>query len=186
VNRVLLAISLALVGNSALYAAQKEIDPEHSSLTIHVAKSGLFSAAGHEHTVMAPIEDGSIDDSQPAHISFRVNSARLTVLPEEHQSEVQHSMQQRVLESSRFPTISFTSESVRPTSKDSWLVTGKLILHGEVKPISVSAHMADGAYIGTVAIKQTDFGIQPISAAGGTVRVKNELKIDFTIKTKST
>jgi hypothetical protein len=77
VNRVLLAISLALIGNSALFAAQKEIDPDHSSLTIHVVKSGLLSAAGHEHTVMAPIEDGTIDDSQAAHVSFRVNAARL-------------------------------------------------------------------------------------------------------------
>ena len=182
-NRVLLAISLALIGNSALFAAQKEIDPDHSSLTIHVAKSGLLSAAGHEHTVMAPIEDGTIDDSQTAHVSFRVNAARLMVLPEEHQSEVQRSMQERVLESSRFPEISFTSDSVKTVSKDSWLVSGILMLHGEVKPISVSVHRADGTYIGTVTIKQTDFGIQPISTAGGTVKVKNELKINFTIRT---
>jgi polyisoprenoid-binding protein YceI len=149
-----------------------------------VAKSGLLSAAGHEHTVMAPIEVGNIDDSRAAHVSFRVNAARLMVLPEEHQSEVQRSMQERVLESSRFPEISFTSDSVKAVSKDSWLVSGRLMLHDEVKPISVSVHRADSRYIGTVTIKQTDFGIQPISGAGGTVKVKNELKINFTIGTK--
>jgi polyisoprenoid-binding protein YceI len=106
------------------------------------------------------------------------------VLPEEHQSEVQRSMQERVLESSRFPEISFTSDSVKAVSKDSWLVSGMLMLHGEAKPISVSVHRADGTYIGAVTIKQTDFGIQPISAAGGTVKVKNELKINFTIRTE--
>jgi polyisoprenoid-binding protein YceI len=132
---------------------------------------------------MAPIEDGTIDDSQTAHVSFRVDAARLMVLPEEHQSEVQRSMQERVLESSRFPEISFTSDSVKAVSKDSWLVSGMLMLRGVVKPISVSVHRADSRYIGTVTIKQTDFGIQPISAAGGTVKVKNELKINFTIRT---
>jgi polyisoprenoid-binding protein YceI len=106
------------------------------------------------------------------------------VLPEEHQSEIQHSMQERVLESSRFPEISFTSDSVQPTSKDSWFVSGKLMLHGEVKPIGLSVHRTEGTYIGTATIKQTDFGIQPISAAGGTVKVKNELKIDFKIGTR--
>ena len=94
------------------------------------------------------------------------------VFPEEHQSELQRSMQERVLESSRFPEISFTSDSVKAVSKDSWLVSGRLMLHGEVKPISVSVHRADGTYIGTVTI------------AGGTVKVKNELKTNFTISTK--
>jgi hypothetical protein len=32
-------------------------------------------------------------------------------------------------------------------------------------------------------LKQTDFGITPISIGGGTVKVKNELRIDFDIVT---
>jgi hypothetical protein len=30
-------------------------------------------------------------------------------------------------------------------------------------------------------VKQTDFGIVPISIAGGTVKVKDEIKVDFDI-----
>jgi hypothetical protein len=41
------------------------------------------------------------------------------------------------------------------------------------------------AYIGTVSIKQTEFGIQPIKIAGGVVRVKDELKINFKVYTAS-
>jgi hypothetical protein len=37
------------------------------------------------------------------------------------------------------------------------------------------------AYIGRMTLRQSDFGIKPITAAGGTVRVKNELEIDFHI-----
>ena len=33
--------------------------------------------------------------------------------------------------------------------------------------------------MGAITIKQTNYGIQPIRASGGAVRVKNELKIDF-------
>jgi hypothetical protein len=33
-----------------------------------------------------------------------------------------------------------------------------------------------------MTINQTDFGIRPVSAGGGTVKVKNELKIDISIK----
>jgi hypothetical protein len=42
----------------------------------------------------------------------------------------------------------------------------------------------DGRYIGSTTIRQTDYGIRPISALGGAVKVKNELKIDFVIETK--
>ena len=37
-----------------------------------------------------------------------------------------------------------------------------------------------------MTLKQTDYGITPISVAGGAVKVKDELNIDFDIVTKST
>jgi polyisoprenoid-binding protein YceI len=178
------ALLALLFASSSLFAAQQQIDPKRSSLTIHVGKTGLLSAAGHEHTVSAEIAEGSIDDGQPARVNFRVKSARLMVLPEEHQSEVQHSMQERVLESSRFPEISFTSEDIQLAGENSWKVSGRLMLHGQSRLIHVWVRNVDGRYVGNTAIKQTDFGIQPISAAGGTVKAKNELKIDFVISTK--
>jgi hypothetical protein len=41
------------------------------------------------------------------------------------------------------------------------------------------------ASVGTVRIKQTDFGIQPIKIGGGIVRVKDELEINFKVYTAS-
>jgi hypothetical protein len=55
-------------------------------------------------------------------------------------------------------------------------------LHGVTKPIEVSVKKDAGAYSGSAVIKQTDFGIQPISV-GGVVKVKNELRIVFRIET---
>jgi hypothetical protein len=43
-----------------------------------------------------------------------------------------------------------------------------------------------GAYVGTVRIKQTDFGIQPIKVGGGVVKVKDELEIAFRVYTRGT
>ena len=34
---------------------------------------------------------------------------------------------------------------------------------------------------GDFSLKQTDFGIKPFSAAGGTIKLKNELKFVFDI-----
>jgi hypothetical protein len=40
---------------------------------------------------------------------------------------------------------------------------------------------SDGRYFGDIQIRQRDFGITPIRIAGGTVSVKDELKIEFQI-----
>jgi hypothetical protein len=39
----------------------------------------------------------------------------------------------------------------------------------------------DGRYRGEAKIQQRDFGIEPIRVAGGTIQVKDELKIEFDI-----
>ncbi|HZW81706.1 MAG TPA: hypothetical protein VFF50_14625 [Candidatus Deferrimicrobiaceae bacterium] len=41
--------------------------------------------------------------------------------------------------------------------------------------------IGDGAYTGYAKIKQTDFGMNPVSVAGGVVKVKNELEIYFVV-----
>ena len=58
---------------------------------------------------------------------------------------------------------------------------GALSLHGVSKPVSVAVAESGGAYTGHVVLKQTTFGIKPISVAGGTIRVKDEIEIDFRI-----
>jgi polyisoprenoid-binding protein YceI len=178
------SVLFLILGVTYLSAAEKQIDPEQSTLTIHVGKTGLLSAAGHEHTVRAPIAEGTVDDGASAHVSFRVEAARLVVLPEDRQSEIQHSMQERVLDSSHFPEISFVSNEVQSIGDGKWDVSGDLTLHGETRPVEVRVQYRGDTFVGSATIKQTDFGIQPISAAGGTVKVKNELKVDFTIRTK--
>ena len=40
---------------------------------------------------------------------------------------------------------------------------------------------AGDAYSGNALIRQTDFGIQPVRAAGGAVRVKDEVEVQFDI-----
>jgi polyisoprenoid-binding protein YceI len=171
-------------GVTRAHAAQKPLDTEHSSLTIHVGKTGLFSAAGHEHVVTALVAGGSLDDGDHPQVEFRVEAARLMVAPEDHQSEVQQRMQEQVLESSKFSEIRFASSEIKPTGDGVWDVEGKLTLHGETKPVRLQVRFVDRTYVGSVTIKQTDFGIQPVSAGGGTVKVKDELKVDFAIKTK--
>ena len=60
-------------------------------------------------------------------------------------------------------------------------MTGDLSLHGAARPLTFAVVRGDGRLRGTVSIRQRDSGIQPISIAGGTVKVKGELRIEFAI-----
>ena len=170
---------------------EQAIDTERSFLAVHVGKAGLLSAAAHEHWVNAPIAGGTIaaDGSTPA-VRFTVDARRLSVRPEKgvtdkDRAEVQSNMQSKVLESSMYPDIVFRSTEVRRTGALVWRVSGDLTLHGVTKPVSVDVTRQKDAYVGTVRIKQTEFGIQPIKIGGGVVRVKDELEISFRVYTAS-
>ena len=167
-------------------ATERPIDVGNSSIRIHVGKAGLFSAAGHEHWVTAPLAQGSLDQNESSHIAFTFDARKLMVEPEynlsaEKQAEVQRTMQERVLESARYPEISFRSTSVTKTGGTMWTVTGVLILHGQSSPVRATVHKAQDKYVGRCQIKQTDFGIQPVVVGGGLVKVKDELDIEFAI-----
>jgi polyisoprenoid-binding protein YceI len=166
-------------------AAEHPVDLQHSTIRIHVGKAGLFSAAGHEHWVSAPIASGAVEEDEPQHIFFTVQAKSLTVEPDkdlkpEQQAEVQRTMQDKVLESAQYPEISFRSSSVEKAGADTFVVKGDLALHGQVHPVSATVHRQGKAYVGTSRFKQTTFCIHPVNV-GGVVKVKDELEIQFSV-----
>ena len=86
-----------------------------------------------------------------------------------------------VLDSRKYPDITFTSTAIESAGPDRWMVTGRLSIHGETRSTTFPVARQGGRYRGTVVVKQRDFGIQPISIVGGTVKVKDELKVEFDI-----
>jgi polyisoprenoid-binding protein YceI len=180
---------LAAIGVVSLSAQDKAIDGERSTITIHVGKAGLFSMAGHEHWVNAPISAGVLDDSNRPHVEFRVDAAKMEVKPDpkidaKTQAQIQKSMQDITLESAKYPEIAFRSSRVEKQAGEQWKVDGILTLHGVTKPLVIMVKRSGDAFVSHATIKQTDFGIKLISVGGGVVKVKNELEIDFRIVTR--
>lgn len=170
---------------SIVMAETRAIDATRSTVTVHVFKSGLFSGFAHNHEISAPIAEGTVDALQQQ-VWLRVDARNMRVIdPEASEStraQVQKKMQgPDVLDSERFAQISFESTGVQLLGNDHWSVHGNLTLHGRTKPVTVDVTMAAGHYKGTAALKQSHFGITPIRLAGGAVKVKDEVKIDFDI-----
>jgi polyisoprenoid-binding protein YceI len=168
---------------AALSAQDKQMDVERSTITIHVGKAGLLSAAGHEHWVNAPIASGVIGE---ARVEFTVDAAKMKVKPDpkinaKDHEQIQKDMEEMTLEPAKYPTITFKSSRVEKAGEGQWKVEGTLALHGANKAISLTVKRDGDAYTGRTTIKQTDFGIKPVSVGGGAIKVKNEVDIEFQI-----
>jgi hypothetical protein len=185
---VLLAILVAVSSPGILLGENnnRPIDVNHSTLKVRVFKSGLFSPFAHDHEIEAPISEGVADLSATPGVTLRVDAQKLRVLDPgtsaTDRGQIQKTMESpTVLDSERFPQISFRSTSVERLGNDHWKVHGDLALHGQMSPVVVDVALKDAHYLGSAVIKQRDFGITPISLAGGTVKVKDEVRIEFDI-----
>ena len=99
--------------------------------------------------------------------------------------EVQKTMQgPEVLDTKRFSDISFQSNTIHKKDDQHWLVRGDLTLHGQTAPVEIEVERKDGHYQGSAKLRQRAFGITPVAVAGGTVKVKDEVKIEFDIALK--
>ena len=174
------------------------VEPARSRASIHVGKAGAFSfVAGHTHEVTAPIESGSVDvdedDPSRSHVGIVIQTSRLSVVsagePNGDAPKVESAMKsEKVLDVERYPRITFDSTSVsakeRSGNRLELVLEGRLTIRGTPAPVTVPVHVEfAGATLtatGRFTIKQTMFGIKPISV-GGVVAVKDALDIDFSI-----
>jgi hypothetical protein len=185
-RRSILWLGTALLTFVPLFGQERPIDTQRSKITIQTGKSGLLSAAAHNHTINAPIASGTMRESAPSHIEFTVQAAKLTVEPNpkidaKDQATIQADMEDMTLEVKKFPEILFRSSRVDKLPGGEWKVDGDLTLHGATRPVSLIVKQTADSYTTHTVLKQTDFGIKPISIGGGMIKVKNEVEIDFEI-----
>ena len=189
-GRYLAMLSAAVILPAALWAAgaPREIDSQKSVMTVRVFKSGLFSAFGHEHEISVPIENGTLNESVPS-VELAVDARKMRVMDkdvsEKDRTEIQEAMLgPKVLDTRQFPQIRFSSTAVESKGSGHWAVRGDLSLHGQTHPVTLEVRGGEGHYRGAAELKQRAFGIEPVSVGGGTVKVKDELRVEFQIVAK--
>jgi polyisoprenoid-binding protein YceI len=178
--------------------ATYRVDASRSRATIHVGKAGAFSfLAGHSHEVSGPIQSGSVDvnpdEPSRSRVQLIIAAADLHVAaerePEGDAPKVQEAMaSDNVLDVAHHPQITYESSAVtlrdRQGSVLNLNVTGHLTIRGVMRdvaaPVRVELGDTELAATGRFSIKQSAFGIKPISV-GGVVAVKDALEIEFSM-----
>jgi polyisoprenoid-binding protein YceI len=194
---VVLALGAQAETASPAHAQVFRVDPSASRVSVHVGKAGLFSFAGHEHDVLAATFKGDVvaDPDHLAgssvHLVFESTGLRLTDAGDAAADvpKVEAAMRgPGVLDVARFPEIRFDSRAVsgKRGADGVWgiEVTGDLRLRAAARPLVLSLRVEIAGdtltATGKATLKQTDFGIEPVSV-GGVVKVKNDLAIEYTI-----
>jgi polyisoprenoid-binding protein YceI len=191
-SRALLAFAVFLASSATLQAENICVMPNRGFFRVHTGTGGLFGVFGHDHLIEATKIEGcaSVDARNLAQSSVKLTFAasELHVMDPkesvEERAKIEKTMQTEVLHISEHPKVTFESAGVMEESSGHYRVGGSLTILGKtvtvVIPVTVT-RLDDGTYrvMGEYKFKQTTFGIQPIRLAGGTVRVKDEVRTEF-------
>jgi len=189
---------LLCLTRSAAAAGTFVVDGSTSNLRVHVGKTGLGSFAGHEHDAVTNGVSGEViadfDDLSGSSVDISVDAQSLKIAdrdesPEDVQKVQQTMLGPQVLDVARFPAVRFRSRIVRADRIQPGVyavaVAGEFSLHGVTKAITAPVRLETKGdtltVTGKLVVKQTDFGIQPISAGGGLVNVEDDVTITFQI-----
>jgi polyisoprenoid-binding protein YceI len=178
------------------------IVPAESSFWVFAGKAGLFSMLAHDHEIGVKSFSGRVvipeAGAAGGSLEMEIDATSLAVLDkkpsEEDKKKIYDSMHKEVLESAKHQKIRFKSASVsdvKQTGNDaySFVLNGDLTLRGVTKriavPVAATITPQQLRATGKYTLKQTDYGITPYSAAGGTIKVKNEVVVNFNIVAKA-
>ncbi len=172
--------------------------PAESSFNVFVAKAGLLSLLAHDHNMGIKSFSGTLRMPEKAiggsSLRMEVDTRSLVVLDanisEGDRAKITRSMHEEVLESTRYPLATFDSAAVADlqTTADGQQhlrLSGDLMLHGVTRRITIPVTVRlEGGRLqasGKYTLRQSDFGIRPYSTAGGAIKVKDEVVLNFRI-----
>ena len=173
-----------------------ELGPGDGRVLVKTGREGLAARAGHDLTLeitrwSARLTVPDPDDLAAATVTAELDLGSLTVregsggakpLTDRDRRDIE-AQARKILGEPRQAT--FTSAKVIPPAAEAaadGAVEGTLTLHGATQPLRLQVtSLAAGRYRGAATIRQTDFGITPYSGFFGTLKLKNEISVEFEV-----
>jgi len=190
-NAALWYRQMAAAGNAVLV-----IDPAQSLIAVTVRRGGALAHLGHDHVVASRGVTGFVaPGTGRADFSFRLDQmtvdepdlrreAALDTQPSDAAIAGTRTNMLRVLEAERFALVTLHAEGLAAEGQAMRLT---VTLHGVTRTVPAPTRIersADGAGIsasGTLQLRQSDFGITPMSVMGGAMTVLDTMELRFRI-----
>lgn len=160
------------------------------SLDVWTYKEGLLSAVAHdlrigasELTVAASVENGrfSVRFVVPVRglrVLGAVKGGVVSPMSEKDRLEIEKNLTTVVLDAAKHPEVIYVGEG----SVASGETTGELTLRGTTRPLPLRLVLTEDKRVeGEVRFSQTAFGVKPYSALLGTLKVKDEVRVSWSL-----
>jgi polyisoprenoid-binding protein YceI len=171
-----------------------QFDPGRSRFTVQAFAGGLLSFAAHSPNFVVRDFSGAMwfapGTLEGAGIEMTIRADALELIddvrPADRQ-EIEDRMRNEVLETARYPEIHFRSETVAAGhvsgNRYRLCIDGQLSLHGTANRLGTDAELLgyeDGVRLsGQFGLRLSDYGVRPVTALGGTIRLKDEIRVAF-------
>ncbi|HKU86074.1 MAG TPA: YceI family protein [Casimicrobiaceae bacterium] len=173
------------------------IDPTSSIVVVEVRRAGSLARLGHDHVVASHDVRGYVEpDAGRADLYVTLDhlavdepklrkQARFDTEPTADAiAGTRRNMLDKTLEADRY---SYASIGVR-RAPGAGAADVSIALHGTTRtmrvPLTVAESPQEIAVNGELALRQTDFGITPLSVVGGAIQVQDEVKLRFDIRAR--
>lgn len=157
---------------------------------------GMLSMFGHNPVIAVcgfggdvRCDPGTLESASLLMLVQADSLAVVNKVSDKDKREMERGMREDVLEIARYPEVVFmsTKVSANRTAEGRYQarINGNLSLHGVTRDHQVSAQVTvDESGLraqGEFSLRQSDYDIKPVSAVGGTLKMKDELKFSFDI-----
>jgi polyisoprenoid-binding protein YceI len=159
------------------------LDPYHTQVEFAAKHLGMMTVRGHFAEVSAT---GDIDPEHPEASSVDV-TIQAASIKTNHDSRDNDLRSSNFLEVDKYPTMTFKSTSVVPTSADEYKLTGDLTVKGNTRPVELKLKKYGEfndpmlghriAYSATGEINRKDFGLNFNMMLDGRWVVSDEVQI---------
>jgi polyisoprenoid-binding protein YceI len=174
--------------------ARYRLDPGHSRFTVQAFAAGLLSFLGHSPTFAVRDFAGEVQfdpgTESGASLQMTVKTDSLELVDDVRPSDrrdIEGRMRLEVLDTAAYPEVQFESDAVsvikRSADQYQLRIRGHLALHGVTAPHEVDAQLTlyeDGIRLsGESPLRLSDHRISPVTAVGGTIKLKDQLRVAF-------
>ncbi|MEO7493365.1 MAG: YceI family protein [Massilia sp.] len=174
------------------------IDPAASLIAVTVRRAGPLARLGHDHVVASRTVSGfaapregradfqfRLDEMTVDETALRREAGFDTTPDAEAIAGTRANMLTKVLESQRYPWVALHAQRV---ADDAGRMRLTITLHGVSRevtlPVAIEQTGAGVVATGSVQLRQSDFGITPMSVMGGAIRVDDTIELRFRLEAR--
>jgi polyisoprenoid-binding protein YceI len=101
-------------------------------------------------------------------------------LSDKDRRDIGKNIDEKVLDTGKFPTLTFESTSVSG-SEPNFNVAGNMTIKGTTRPVNVALNVNGSQVAARTSISQKDFGIKPFSAMMGAIKLRDDVEFELTV-----